>query len=85
VFTVPTEQPESDGTLVWHETTVEVLEVNDVGHGAGRVGVQRWSAVGGHGEVVGDPSEGMLTPDLTRAGMGLEPKRADAERYRRAA
>ncbi|MEJ7721861.1 MAG: enolase C-terminal domain-like protein [Ilumatobacteraceae bacterium] len=32
-----------------------------------------------------DPSEGMLTPDLTRAGMGLELKRADAERYRRAA
>ncbi|MBA2385928.1 MAG: hypothetical protein H0V69_02430 [Acidimicrobiia bacterium] len=32
-----------------------------------------------------DPNEGMLTPDLTRAGMGLELKRADAERYRRAA
>jgi L-alanine-DL-glutamate epimerase-like enolase superfamily enzyme len=32
-----------------------------------------------------DPAGGALRPDLTRPGMGLELKEADAERYRRAA
>jgi hypothetical protein len=30
-----------------------------------------------------DPTGGVLAPDLTRPGMGLELKRADAERYRK--
>lgn len=30
-----------------------------------------------------DPDGGTLRPDLSRPGMGLELKRADAERYRK--
>jgi hypothetical protein len=29
-----------------------------------------------------DPSDGKLAPDRSRPGLGLELKRADAERYR---
>jgi hypothetical protein len=43
-YQVPTEQPESDGTL--------------------------------------DPEGGKLVPDASRPGLGLELKRADAERFR---
>jgi len=32
VFTVPTDRPESDGTLAWDETTVVVVEASCAGH-----------------------------------------------------
>ena len=34
-YTIPTESPESDGTLVWDSTTIVVVEV----HGGGKVGI----------------------------------------------
>ena len=34
-YTIPTESPESDGTLVWDSTTVVIVEV----HGGGKVGL----------------------------------------------
>jgi hypothetical protein len=49
-FTIPTEEPESDGTLAWHSTTVVVVEVEaggqtgvgyTYGHEAAAVLIQR--------------------------------------------
>jgi hypothetical protein len=61
VFTVPTDGPESDGTLEWTSTTMVVTEMLFDG--------------------LPELSNGMMRPDLSRAGFGLELKRADASRY----
>ncbi len=49
-FTVPTEEPESDGTLSWNETTVVVAEV----HGAGCEGLGFTYGPAACATVVGD-------------------------------
>src|SRR5436305_14612970 len=34
-YTIPTDQPESDGTFVWHDTTIVIVEVR----AGGRIGL----------------------------------------------
>jgi len=34
-YTIPTDEPESDGTLAWDSTTIVVVEA----HGGGRIGL----------------------------------------------
>jgi hypothetical protein len=58
VFTVPTNGPESDGTIEWTSTTIIIVEAATI-----------------------EPVGGLLRPDLSRIGLGLELKRADASRY----
>ncbi len=78
-YTVPTDAPESDGTLRWEETTIVVVEARAGGRtglGYSYAGVEHLLFDG-----VVEPVDGVLRPDLGRPGLGLELKRADAARY----
>jgi L-alanine-DL-glutamate epimerase-like enolase superfamily enzyme len=50
-YTVPTEAPESDGTLIWNATTIVIVEA----HGGGKVGI---------GYTYGPPAVAALIRDL---------------------
>jgi hypothetical protein len=81
-YTIPTEEPESDGTLEWTSTTMVLVEVRagetmGVGYTYGHRATAAIALVGGAPE----PVAGMLRPDRSRPGLGLELKRADASRY----
>ena len=84
-FTVPTDQPESDGTLEWSSTTIVIVEldssdVRGLGYTYADVAtarlIERLFFDGAP-----EPVNGELTPDPTRPGLGLERKRADAARF----
>jgi hypothetical protein len=113
VFTVPTDRPESDGTLAWDATSVVVVEAGmEVAAGeyaarpvplsahtaptlhahlcccaAPAVHVEHFHDHARIESLLVDgalaPVAGDFRPDRTRAGLGLELKRADAERYLR--
>ncbi len=78
-FTIPSDRPESDGTLAWDATTVIVVEV-----GAGGIGGRfhdhvRLEAMLFDGCL--EPVDGRLVHDRARPGHGLMFKRADVERW----
>jgi hypothetical protein len=95
VYTVPTDGPESDGRLEWTSTTIIIVEVAAGGvSGLGYTYGHKATAAlvsdvlahfYDHERMLFDgalePVDGMLRPDLSRPGLGLELKRADANRY----
>jgi L-alanine-DL-glutamate epimerase-like enolase superfamily enzyme len=115
VYTIPTESPESDGTVEWISTTIVIVELTAGGvaglgytyahkacaasiadmllpilHGHDAMDVTgAWIAMtrairnqGRPGiDGVYEPSKGLLRPDMSRSGLGLDLKRADASRY----
>jgi L-alanine-DL-glutamate epimerase-like enolase superfamily enzyme len=65
-YTIPTDEPESDGTLEWDSTTIVVVEV----HGGGRTGLGYTYGP----EVVGGLIEGKLA-DIVQGADALTPQR----------
>jgi hypothetical protein len=122
-YTIPTDQPESDGTFTWNSTTMIVVtlgasEARGVGYSytdaaagaladAGCLPMSAHTKPGVHRHVccavsrvrnlqyfhdhvrieqmlfdgATPPIDGMLVPDRSRPGLGLEFKRSDAERF----
>jgi len=86
-YKIPTAtELESDGTLVWDATSLVVVEVHAEGRTETAVHLEYFFD---HYRIEGmlfdgnlDPSQGRLTPDRSRPGLGLELKRDEAERYR---
>jgi len=97
-YTIPTDFPESDGTFVWDSTTLVLVEATAGGGTAPSIHAHPCCALGPavHVEYFHDhariermlfdgalePQNGKLFPDRSRPGLGLEFKRADAERWR---
>jgi hypothetical protein len=79
-YRIPLEAPEADGTLTWDSTTMVVVHVS--ARGVTGIGFTYGAGERILFDGVLDPKGGVLRPDATRPGMGLELKRADAERYR---
>ena len=84
-YTLPTDQPESDGTLEWSSTTIVIVEldssdVRGLGYTYAEVAtarlIERLFFDGAR-----KPVNGELTPDPTPPGLGLQFKRADAARF----
>jgi hypothetical protein len=88
-YRVPTDRPESDGTLAWTSTTIVVVEASAGGKtGIGYTYADRATALlikDLLAPIVVDgvltPAGGAFEPDLGRPGNGLEFKRDDAQRY----
>jgi hypothetical protein len=81
-FTVPTDEPESDGTLEWDSTTIVVVEAR-AGDETG-LGYTYAPAAAGRPllfDGVLEPVGAELRPDRSRPGHGLELRRADAQSY----
>lgn len=80
-YEIPTSQPEADGTLAWTSTTLIVARVA----GGGRQGIGYTYAGAACTPLFDgalDPHGGVLRPDLSRPGLGLDFKDADADRFR---
>jgi hypothetical protein len=77
-YTVPTDVPESDGTYAWDSTTLVLVEVT-----AGNVqGLGYTYADTATAQLIKDELvHGALQPALSRPGLGLVFKHADATRY----
>ena len=85
-YTIPTDSPESDGTLEWDETTAPGVHAHlccaaarakNLEYFHDHVRIERLLFDG-----IAMPADGALRPDRSRPGLGLELKRADAEPYR---
>jgi hypothetical protein len=81
-YEIPTDEPESDGTLEWDSTTVVVIEA----HAGGETGLGYTYAPAAAGrpllfDGVLEPVGAELRPDRSRPGHGLELRRADAQSY----
>ena len=94
VYTVPTDAPEANGTLSWDSTTMVLVEL---AVGASSIHMHPCCAVprARHLEFFHDharmermffegfcePRQGHMLPDWSRAGLGLELKEKDAEKF----
>ena len=99
-YLIPTDRPESDGTIAWDSTTLVVAEVAAGGH----VGIGYSHADASAADLIRRVFTGavsdldamdtprcwealrstvrnLIRPDRSRPGLGLDLKRADAERF----
>jgi enolase-like protein len=77
VYTVPTDGSESDGTTALHvPPCCAITPVRHLEHFHDHERLERTLFDG-----VPEPVDGMLRPDVSRLGLGIELKRADANRY----
>lgn len=84
LFSIPTERPESDGTLAWDASEMVLVEV----HAHRSTGLGYFEFFHDHARVEGmlfDGApmvrQGALWPDLSRPGLGIELKASDARRW----
>lgn len=94
-YTIPTDAPEADGTFAWSSTTMVVIELEAGGrqglgytYAAARP-LRHVEYFHDHARIESTlfdgfrkPRDGQMQPDLSRAGLGLDFKHADAERFR---
>ena len=75
-YQIPTDYPEANGTLAWDSTTMVLV----IGGAGGECGLGY-----SHTDHVRDgaqaPQYRRLSPDLSRPGLGVELRQAEAERY----
>jgi hypothetical protein len=64
-YTIPTDAPEADGTLDWHQTTIVIVEVD--GGGKRGLGYSYIDAAQRHDAVIGYSRERRVLPQMAAA------------------